>query len=169
MSALKPLPPFPEDGDIETVSLWIEELLSRQPDHSIPHVNDWMHVNKEIKIPVDASVLVLEDMEERIAWFRKRLGHARVCYSKTSRAAIHALQESEFTIVFLDHDLGFLDAADPTRPNSNGKEVARFLRESKFAGTVILHSLNPPARDIMARILPQAIIAPFGTFAIILI
>lgn len=36
MSAL-----LPED-DSEELDLWIEELLSRHPDNSIPHINDYV-------------------------------------------------------------------------------------------------------------------------------
>lgn len=123
----------------------------------------------EIKIPSNARVFILEDMQERIIWFRQKLKGRRVGLCKTASAAICLLRNlPTFDIIFLDHDLGFLDAADHTRPNGNGKEVARYLRESNFPGIVILHSLNPPARDIMAGILPQAIIAPYGTFEITL-
>ncbi len=126
---------------------------------------------REFRIPKNRSVLVLEDMDQRIAWFHQRLaGIDTASFFKTALVAIDALQFGFAPdIIFLDHDLGFLDAADHTRPNGNGKEVARFLRESNFTGTVVLHSLNRPARDIMWNILPQAIIAPFGTFEIILI
>jgi CheY-like chemotaxis protein len=125
---------------------------------------------KTIRIPTNSKVFILEDMEERILWFRQKLKGAKdVGLCKTATGAIALLQIARFDIVFLDHDLGFLDAADITRPDGNGKEVARYLRESKFPGMVVLHSLNQPARNIMSGILPQAHIAPFGTFDIILI
>jgi hypothetical protein len=112
----------------------------------------------------DWSVLVLEDTEQRIAWFRQRLPNA--IYAATATAAIRAIKTNSFRLVFLDHDLGFLDAADPYRPNSNGKEVARYLAEINFPGIVIIHSLNVVGREIMARILPQAHVAPYGSFEI---
>lgn len=125
---------------------------------------------KTFKIPTDATVVVLEDMDQRIAWFRQKLiGVHEVWILKAALICIEVIQQKWPAIIFLDHDLGFLDAADPTRPNGNGKEVARFLRDNNYPGTVILHSLNPPARDIMAGILPQAIIAPYGSFQITLI
>jgi len=115
-------------------------------------------------IPTDWSVLVLEDTESRIAWFRERLPEATFCI--TASQAIRALHAKTFRVAFLDHDLGFLDAADHTRPNGNGKEVARYLVQINFSGVIVLHSLNAPARDLMAGILPQAHIAPFGSFDI---
>lgn len=86
--------------------------------------------------------------------------------AKTSYEAIEILAEESFDVVFLDHDLGFLDAADPTRQHGNGKEVARFLAIRKFGGKVIIHSRNLDAVPFMQKILPQATIAPFGEFDI---
>jgi CheY-like chemotaxis protein len=115
-------------------------------------------------IPANWRVLVLEDMEQRITWFRQRLLNAT--FATTAAQAIRALQIKPFQAAFLDHDLGFLDAADHTRPNGNGKEVARYLMQINFSGVIVLHSLNAPARDIMARLLPHAHVAPFGSFDI---
>jgi hypothetical protein len=115
-------------------------------------------------VPSDWSVLVLEDTEQRIGWFRQRLPDA--VYAATASQAIRAIKANTFRLVFLDHDLGFLDAADPYRPNSNGKEVARYLAEIGFPGIVVIHSLNEVGRELMRRILPQSRIAPYGTFDI---
>ncbi len=129
-----------------------------------------MTILTQLNIPANAKIFILEDMGERIAWFKKRLiGVRGIGLCKTASGAIALLGNVHFDVVFLDHDLGFLDAADHTRPNGNGKEVARYLRDINFPGVVILHSLNEPARAIMAGILPKATIAPFGTFEITLI
>jgi hypothetical protein len=68
---------------------------------------------------------------------------------------------------FLDHDLGFLDAAYPGRLHDNGKEVARYLAIKKFPGIVVIHSLNEVGAQAMKRYLPQAHIAPYGSFDIV--
>ncbi len=40
MNNLPPLPPPPPEG--EALNLWIDELLRRQPEHSVPHINDYV-------------------------------------------------------------------------------------------------------------------------------
>lgn len=114
------------------------------------------------RIPIAWPVFVLDDSDERVAWFRYRVPNA--IFAKTSREACSILGEKEFKIVFLDHDLGFLDAADPHRLHHNGKEVARYLAITKFQGTVVIHSLNAVGAKIMQGYLPQARLEPFGTF-----
>jgi hypothetical protein len=113
-------------------------------------------------VPTDWSVLVLEDTESRIAWFRERLPQATFYTSAVQ--AISALKDKTFQAAFLDHDLGFDD--HHTRPNGTGGEVARYMAETRFEGVVVLHSVNAPARDYMVGLLPHAHVAPFGTFEI---
>jgi hypothetical protein len=57
-------------------------------------------------IPADWPVLVLEDMQERITWFRKRLPSA--VFVKSADEAIRAVRQQEFKILFLDHDLHWM-------------------------------------------------------------
>ncbi len=45
MSELPQRPEGPEENDGD-ISLWIEELLSRQPDNSIKHINDYIDAIK---------------------------------------------------------------------------------------------------------------------------
>jgi hypothetical protein len=115
-------------------------------------------------IPNAWPVFVLDDSNERIAWFRQRM--PQTAYAKTAGEARFILEENQFKIVFLDHDLGFLDAADPHRLHHNGKEVARYLAMTRFQGIVVIHSLNAVGAKIMHGYLPQARLAPFGTFDI---
>jgi hypothetical protein len=117
-----------------------------------------------ISIPSTCRVFVLDDTEDRLNWFRERLPQART--AKTAYEAIEILAAEPFDVVFLDHDLGFLDAADPRRQHGNGKEVARFLAIRKFPGRIVIHSRNLDAVPLMQKILPHAKIAPFGEFEI---
>lgn len=117
-----------------------------------------------VSILQNSRVFVLDDTEDRLAWFRDRLPGVRT--AKTAHQAIEILAAEPFDVVFLDHDLGFLDAADPTRQHGNGKEVARFLAIRKFAGKVVIHSRNVDAVPFMKKILPQATIAAYGDFEI---
>lgn len=86
--------------------------------------------------------------------------------AKTAQAAIEILAGETFDLVFLDHDLSFMDAADNSRQFGNGKEVARYLAIKKFAGKVVIHSKNEAGVSVMAKILPQATIARFDEFEI---
>lgn len=108
-------------------------------------------------------VLVLEDDEDRISWFRARLSNA--AFAKTSEQAITLLSSREFRVVFLDHDLHWMDAGFPDRQHGNGKEVARYLARTGFQGIVVIHSKSEQA-EVMARILPNAKVCPFGSFEI---
>ena len=88
----------------------------------------------------DWKVLVLEDAPERVAWFKDRVPQA--VYVTTAEDAITALMSQEFRVVFLDHDLHWMHAADNAIVKGTGKEVAtRLLTSSGFARSTIL-SLN---------------------------
>lgn len=121
---------------------------------------------QKVSVPAGARVFVLDDTEDRLAWFREYVPGVRT--AKTAHGAIEilAVDLAAFDMIFLDHDLGFLDAADPTRQHGNGKEVARFLAIRKFAGKVVIHSRNVDAVPFMKKILPNATIAPYGDFEI---
>lgn len=109
------------------------------------------------------SVLVLEDTEERIDWFRERIPHA--VYVKTADAAIQALSSQMFRVIFLDHDLHWMHA-DNSLVKGTGKEVARHLKKIDFQGVIVIHSKHEEAAVVMKRILPQAKVARFGEFEI---
>lgn len=112
----------------------------------------------------DWAVLVLEDMPERIAWFKQRLPHAVYCV--TADAAIEALKAQEFRAVFLDHDLHWMHA-DNSIVKGTGKEVALYLKESRFPGVIVIHSKHDNAADVMRKILPHAKRARFDEFDIV--
>ena len=112
----------------------------------------------------DWAVLVLEDMPERIAWFKQRLPHAVYCV--TADAAIEALKTQEFRAVFLDHDLHWMHA-DNRIVKGTGKEVASYLKKSRFPGVIVIHSKHDNAADAMQKILPHAKRARFDEFDIV--
>jgi CheY-like chemotaxis protein len=105
------------------------------------------------QVPAHWRVFVLDDTQERLDWFRERLPQMR--FAKTAAQAIEILAAEQFDLVFLDHDLSFMDAGFPDRNFGNGKEVARFLAIRKFAGKIVIHS-HADAAATMQKILPQA-------------
>jgi CheY-like chemotaxis protein len=118
-----------------------------------------------INISSSWSVFVLDDTDDRISWFRTKLPNMQ--HAKTCDEALEILSSHRFDIVFLDHDLSWLDAGFPDRQHGNGKEVARYLLRTQFAGQIVIHSRSDQA-SVMAKILPRAIVAPFGEFDITL-
>jgi CheY-like chemotaxis protein len=83
-------------------------------------------------------VLVLEDAQERIAWFKERVPDAVYC--TTAEEAIQKLSSQKFRVVFLDHDLHWMHAADNTIVKGTGKEVALHLSKAEFPGVVVVHT-----------------------------
>lgn len=111
----------------------------------------------------DWAVLVLEDMPERIVWFKERIPHA--VYVATADEAMEALSSQEFRVIFLDHDLHWMHA-DNTIFKGTGKEVATHIARMKFEGIVVIHSKNEAGVKSMLAILPRARVARFGEFDI---
>jgi hypothetical protein len=120
---------------------------------------------QQFHIRPDWPVLVLEDTEDRISWFRQRLPSA--VFAKTAEVALRALGEQEFKVAFLDHDLHWMHA-DNSIFKGTGKEVARFMAQQEFKGIVIIHSKHVQGAAIMKKFLPNATLAPFETFDIVL-
>jgi CheY-like chemotaxis protein len=92
-------------------------------------------MHEQFHIPPDWPVLVVEDTEDRISWFRKRMPKA--VFAKNAEAAFLALEQQNFKVIFLDHDLHWMHA-DNSIFKGTGKEVARFLANNGFQGIVII-------------------------------
>jgi CheY-like chemotaxis protein len=118
---------------------------------------------EQFHIPTDWPVLVVEDTEDRISWFRRRLPKA--VFARNAEAAFQALERQEFKAVFLDHDLHWMHA-DNSIFKGTGKEVARFLAKNGFEGIVIIHSRHVESAAAMKKYLVNAKLAPFGSFDI---
>jgi hypothetical protein len=118
---------------------------------------------EQFHIPSDWSVLVIEDTEGRISWFRQRIPKA--VFAKNAESALKALSQQDFKIAFLDHDLHWMHA-DNSIFKGTGKEVARFMAQRRFKGIVVIHSRHEEGAAEMKKFLPNAKLAPFGTFEI---
>ena len=95
------------------------------------------------------NVLVLDDSDERHAWFQANLSN--VTSVRTVPEAIRALETESYGMVCLDHDLG-------TEP-AVGRDVARWLiqhAEYNPLLTVIIQSVNAVSGPKMARELTEA-------------
>ena len=121
-------------------------------------------MNAQFHIPTDWPVLVVEDTEDRISWFRERLPNA--VFAKCAKDAFRALNQQEFKVIFLDHDLHWMHA-DNSIFKETGKEVARVLAEKDFQGIAIIHSRHEEGAAAMKKYLSNAKLAPFGSFDII--
>jgi hypothetical protein len=114
-------------------------------------------------IPTDWKVLVFEDTEDRITWFRQQIPHAVV--AKTCEEALLELSRQEFKVIFLDHDLHWMHA-DNSIFKGTGKEVARRLKEMDFQGLVVIHSKHEEGAAVMKKYLPNARLARYGSFEV---
>jgi len=122
-----------------------------------------------IHVPENARVFVLDDTEERLVWFRSQLrGVAGYHEASTADRALEILSTEKFDVVFLDHDLSWEDAGFPDRQHGNGKEIARYLARTKFAGRVIIHSKNEDGIRAMKKYLPEASTERYGDFEIVI-
>jgi hypothetical protein len=115
-------------------------------------------------IPAGWRILVLEDDDQRIAWFKRRMPDAMV--GKTAEQAITLLARYKFNAAFLDHDLHPTHLTSIKIFKGTGREVAKFMQSMDFKGSVVIHSKNPIGADLMCEFLPHAHTAPFGSFEI---
>jgi hypothetical protein len=94
--------------------------------------------------------LILEDSPERLEQFEDRFPGTPT--ATTADAAIDALQVSGRTgALFLDHDLGGEQDADPHGKNT-GMEVVRWIVDNRPAiKRVYIHSMNMSAASEMER------------------
>jgi hypothetical protein len=90
----------------------------------------------------------------------------KAVFAKNAEAAFRALDEREFKVIFLDHDLHWMHA-DNSIFKGTGKEVARFLAQKGFQGIVIIHSKHVEGAAAMKKYLSNARLAPFGSFGIV--
>ncbi len=88
------------------------------------------------------KVLVVDDIRTLKPKFSCDLVHAR-----TSEEALECLRNSNWDVIFLDHDLGGDDTTIP---------VARYIEASDINAQVFIHSQNPVGRKNLLFEIPEA-------------
>ncbi|KKK83120.1 hypothetical protein LCGC14_2796560 [marine sediment metagenome] len=99
-------------------------------------------------------MLILEDHGGRNAWFRRQFPEAVMV--ETVKEAIEALENGEFGVVSLDHDLNGEQFIDSARADC-GMEVVRWMVKHKpGVGEVVVHTANRKAAMLMEEALVGA-------------
>jgi len=108
-------------------------------------------------------VLILEDDHERHEIFREKLIGTVCVIVETVEQAIQKLQEEQWDLLFLDHDLGGKVYVDSSEPDT-GYQVAKWLEANPSCqpGRIILHTLNGPGAKNILQCLPHAEHLPFA-------
>lgn len=109
-------------------------------------------------------VLIIEDADERIKWFRETYVNHVLDVTKDVIQAIAWLQQYAYEYIFLDHDLSdqhytILATGINGYDNKTGYEVACYIASqyNTFRNIpIIIHSLNPYGIGRMESVLKQA-------------
>lgn len=103
-------------------------------------------------------ILFLDDNPARLRWARREFIPGHDLSLVDSAAAATDLLGSLFgwDLVFLDHDLGGEEHADPSDPNTGSAVVRWVARNRPGVGRFIVHSLNAPAANGMVLSLREA-------------
>jgi hypothetical protein len=112
-----------------------------------------------ITLPKHLHVLVLEDSEMRIEWFKKKIVNIHVC--RTVREFKEYFDSHPVVdFIFFDHDLG--------PEGGSGLDAAKFLIE-RFGSVkkwALIHSWNLAGAQSMQAVLTGVAHIPFGDFDI---
>lgn len=113
------------------------------------------------------KILLFEDFDIRIDWFKKECVGNTLHVFKTADLAIEALSIEHYDLVFLDHDVEMKHYGEPERFFSDsGSGVAEFLFRHESINPqvrIIIHSCNPRGSARMMNFLRmrKAIHIPF--------
>ena len=109
-------------------------------------------------------ILILEDDPNRIEIFNKNLvGAEEIYHTEFADVAKSKLEEQNWDVLFLDHDLGGETYVNPENTNT-GSEVARWLNQNpdRIPELVIIHSMNHEAAIGMKSLIRGAALLSFG-------
>lgn len=105
-------------------------------------------------------ILILDDNDERIVWFKQYFPDADI--AKDATQGIRKVITNDYDLIFLDHDLWRTDELGK-EDNNNGYEVAKALVRSSLNknADIIIHSMNFAGAQRIKGLLPQAQYIPF--------
>jgi hypothetical protein len=111
-----------------------------------------------ITVPYDAVIVCVDDDLARPHYYlsHHRMPEAYLAHDPSDAVAL--IREVKPTWVFLDYDL---------RAGVDSEPVAQHLAFTGFAGEVIITSQNPFGQAVLGKLLPRAVVAPFGEFEIV--
>ena len=108
------------------------------------------------------KILVVEDAEERIKWFKKRFENDLLIIVTNADDAIKKLMyDLQWDCIFLDHDLSNEDFGKNGFNERTGTEVAKFLNSKDYKGKIIIHSMNYYGMRSIQSYLPNSIVCQF--------
>lgn len=112
----------------------------------------------KVVLPKHCRVLLLEDSDMRIEWFRRRIPKLTVVKS-VSEFIDYFKSKPLVDFIFFDHDLG---------KGGSGLDAAKWLRENFGSGNRwgLIHSWNRTGARAMQDIMPAVVAVPFGEFEI---
>ena len=111
-----------------------------------------------VTIPKHAHVLLLEDSEMRITWFKNKIKNLHVC-SSVQEFKEYFDTKPLVDFIFWDHDLG---------EGGTGLDAAKYLTERFGPGNKwgLIHSWNSTGSAAMKAVLTGSMCIPFGDFEI---
>lgn len=116
----------------------------------------------EIFVPKNAKILVLEDDQLRIKFFKKIFKEYTVVFVDHVNDAIYINETlGPFDVNFLDHDLGGKVYVPSSHPDT-GYQFAKYLAEKKVQAKFIFHTMNYNGAQNMLSLLKEAIYIPFN-------
>lgn len=98
-------------------------------------------------------IFILEDNEDRIKFFKEVYKHHEVYFSCDVAEALLILNQKEFAVIFLDHDI----QEEKLTTYNNGYELVKRIIEFNLQKQAIfyIHSMNPCKGQIMANLLSE--------------
>ena len=102
------------------------------------------------------KILILEDDPERVRYFTKNFLNAKKTISDKVDIIIEKLKESDWDMLFLDHDLGGHTFVPSGKFEQTGYDVAKFLRDNPqfLPKEIFVHSLNPVGSENIMNLIP---------------
>lgn len=99
-------------------------------------------------------IFVLEDSKERIVKFRRCLIGHTVDYADNVADGQALIEQHQYDLIFLDHDLGGEEMVSSDDPNT-GYQMARLLAENDLNkdAAVVIHTCNPNGASRMEQAL----------------